>query len=160
MVQPMEKIDIAKNFELLSDKDNNTAYKALQVLQDLSDKTDAVYPYMDQLGDMMDSDHSYIRTRALTLIAYNAKWDQDYKIDEMIDRYLQHIMDEKPITARQCIKLLPMISKSKPDLAEGITAALNRADVSRYAGSMQPLVYKDIQKALKEIKSSASLGAV
>ena len=53
-----------------------------------------------------------------------------------------------------------MIAKSKPDLAEGITAALNRADVSRYAGSMQPLVYKDIQKALKEIKSSASLGAV
>ena len=109
---------------------------------------------MDQLLDMMDSDNSYIRTRALTLIAYNAKWDKDYKIDEMIDRYLRHITDVKPISARQCIKLLPMIAKNKPDLKEDILAALHKADVSRYADSMQPLVYKDIQKALAEIKNS------
>ena len=109
---------------------------------------------MDQLSDMIDSDNSYIRTRALTLIAYNAKWDNDYKIDEMIDRYLRHITDVKPITARQCIKLLPMIAKNKPDLKEDILAALHKADVSRYADSMQSLVYKDIQKALAEIKNS------
>lgn len=36
--------------------------------------------YMDKLADMMDSDNSYIRTRGLTLIAYNAKWDKYNKI--------------------------------------------------------------------------------
>lgn len=150
----MKSTDIAKTFEMLTAKDNNAAYKALRILQDLSEETDAVYPYMDQLGDMMDNGNSYIRTRALTLIAYNAKWDMDYKIDEMIDRYLRHTMDVKPITARQCIKLLPMIAKYKPDLEEHITAALHKVDVSRYACSMQPLLYKDIQKALSEIKNS------
>lgn len=148
----MESIDLAKTFEMLMAKDSNAAYGALRILQDLSEQTDAVYPYMDQLSDMMDSDNSYIRTRALTLIAYNAKWDKNYKIDEMIDRYLRHITDVKPITARQCIKLLPMIAKNKPDLKDDITFALHKADVSRYADSMQPLVYKDIQKALAEIK--------
>lgn len=148
----MESIDLAKTFEMLMAKDSNAAYGALRILQDLSEETDAVYPYMDQLSDMMDSDNSYIRTRALTLIAYNAKWDKNYKIDEMIDRYLRHITDVKPITARQCIKLLPMIAKNKPDLKDDITFALHKADVSRYADSMQPLVYKDIQKALAEIK--------
>ena len=144
--------DIAKTFELLFDKNNNTAYKALQELQKISEETDKVYPFMDRLGDMMDSDNSYIRTRGITLLAYNAKWDRDHKIDEMIDSYLKHITDAKPITARQCIKLLPMIAKSKPDLKDDILLALQKADVSVYADSMQPLVYKDIQKALKEIQ--------
>lgn len=47
------------------------------------------------------------------MIVYNAKWDKDNKIDEIIDKYLKHIQDVKPITTRQCIKLLPMIAKRK-----------------------------------------------
>ena len=66
--------------------------------------------------------------------------------------YLKHITDVKPITARQCIKLLPMIAKDKPELRNDICSALERADISFYDDSMQPLVYKDIQKALKEIQ--------
>ena len=143
---------IAETFELLFDKNNSVAYKALQELQKESEKTDCVYPYMDRLSDMLDSDNSYIRTRGLTLIACNARWDRDNKIDEIIDGYLKHITDVKPITARQCIKLLPMIAKDKPELRNDICSALERADISFYDGSMQPLVYKDIQKALKEIQ--------
>ena len=142
----------AEAFELLFDKDNKTAYKALQELQKESEETDHVYPYMDRLSDMLESDNSYIRTRGLTLLAYNARWDRDNKIDEIIDGYLKHITDVKPITARQCIKLLPMIAKDKPELKEDILSALRRADVSFYEDSMRPLVYKDIQKALKEIQ--------
>ena len=93
-----------------------------------------------------------IRTRGLTLIAYNAKWDRDNKIDEIIDKYLKHIEDIKPITARQCIKLLPIIAKNKPELKDDIVSALQKADVSFCAESMQPLVYKDIQKSLKDIE--------
>ena len=145
-------MNTAEAFELLFDKDNKTAYKALQELQKESEETDHVYPYMDRLSDMLESDNSYIRTRGLTLLAYNARWDRDNKIDEIIDGYLKHITDVKPITARQCIKLLPMIAKDKPELKEDILSALHRADVSFYEDSMRPLVYKDIQKALKEIQ--------
>ncbi len=55
------------------------AYKALQELQKESEETNCVYPYMDRLSDVLDSDNSYIRIRGLTLLAYNAKWDKDYK---------------------------------------------------------------------------------
>ena len=146
--------NIAETFELLFDKNNNVAYKALQELQKESEETDGVYPYMDRLSDMLDSDNSYIRTRGLTLLAYNAKWDRDYKIDEIIDKYLKHITDVKPITARQCIKLLPMVAKYKPELKNDILSALHKADISVYDSSMQSLVYKDIQKTLKEIQKS------
>ncbi|MBE6023774.1 MAG: SufBD protein [Cellulosilyticum sp.] len=146
------QMDIAETFELLFDKNNNVAYQALQKLQEESDRTDKVYFYMDLLGDMLDSDHSYIRTRSLVLIAYNAKWDKDYKIDEIIDKYLKHITDSKPITARQCIKLLPMIAKHKLELKNDIISALQKADISIYTDSMQSLVYKDIQHALAELQ--------
>lgn len=145
-------VNIAEIFELLFDKNNNVAYKALQELQRKSEETDCVYPFIDRLSDMLESDNSYIRTRGLTLLAYNAKWDKEYKIDEIIDEYLKHITDVKPITARQCIKLLPIIAKHKPELKNDILSALNKANISIYDYSMQPLVYKDIQKALKEIK--------
>ena len=146
------KINIEENFALLFDKNNNAAYKALQTLQKECEESDKIYCYMDKLADMMDSDNSYIRTRGLTLIACNAKWDRDNKIDEIIVEYLKHIEDVKPITARQCIKLLPMIAKNKPELKCDIVSALQKADTSIYADSMQPLVYKDIQNSLAEIE--------
>lgn len=145
------EINIKDNFELLFDKNNNIAYKALQALQKECEESDRVYCYMDKLADMMDSDNSYIRTRGLTLIAYNAKWDKDNKIDEIIDKYLKHIEDAKPITARQCIKLLPVIAKDKPELKEDIVSALQKANISIYADSMQSLVCKDIQNSLAKI---------
>jgi len=145
-------INVDDNFTLLLDKNNNIAYKALQALQKECEESDRVYCYMDKLADMIDSDNSYIRARGLTLIAYNAKWDKDNKIDEIIDEYLKHIEDIKPITARKCIKLLPMIAQNKPDLKDDIVSALQKADISIYADSMQSLVYKDIQNSLAEIE--------
>lgn len=145
-------LHVEETFALLFDKNNNTAYKALRDLQKESEKTDQVYPYMDKLSAMLDSENSYIRTRGLTLLAYNVKWDKENKIVGILDKYLEHIMDAKPITARQCIKLLPMIAKNKPELREGILSALLHADISIYDSSMRPLVYRDIQRAIKEIQ--------
>ncbi len=62
-------VNIAETFELLLDKDNNVAYKALQLLQKESEETNCVYPYMDRLSDMLDSENSYIHTRGLILLA-------------------------------------------------------------------------------------------
>ena len=146
-------VNIAETFELLFDKNNNVAYKALQLLQKESEERNCVYPYMHRLSDMLDSENSYIRTRGLTLLAYNAKWDKDNKIDEIIDKYLKHITDIKPITARQCIKLLPIIAEYKPELKNDILSALHKANISIYGDSMQSLVHKDIQKVLNEIQN-------
>lgn len=145
-------INVSETFELLFNKNNNIAYEAQKQLMSESEENDSVYPFMDRLADMLDGDNSYIRNRGLTLIACNAKWDKDYKLDEIIDKYLRHITDVKPITARQCIKQLPIIAKYKPELREDILSALHKADISRYNDSMQPLVYKDIRKAIYDIK--------
>ncbi|MBE5851809.1 MAG: SufBD protein [Lachnospiraceae bacterium] len=146
------KETVSETFELLFDKNHNVAYKALQELQKESEETDCVYPYMDRLCDMLYSDNSYVRIRGFVLIAYNAKWDKDYKIDEIIDEYMKHITDVKPIAARQCIKLLPIIAMYKPELRKDITLALQKADTGRYNDSMRPLICKDIYEALEKIQ--------
>lgn len=132
----------------LSGPDNNVAYGCLKQLLMESTGSDAVYSYFDTFVNMLDSDNSYIRTRGLLLIAANARWDDDCKIDEIIDEYLKHIMDDKPITARQCIKALPEIAKQKPDLASDIRRALQNATPGKYKSTMRPLVQKDIAEAL------------
>lgn len=133
--------------------DHNAAYKCLKQLQIRSAASNEVYAYFDLFAQMMDSEHSFVRTRGLLLIAANARWDVDYKVDELIDRYLRHIEDDKPITARQCIQALPELATYKPDLVPDICRALHRANTGRYQPTMQPLVQKDIAEALRRIQA-------
>lgn len=137
--------------EKLHSKDNNIACNAMKALEKESECTNEIYQFFDQFADMINNSNSYVRNRGLILIAANAKWDEDNKIDEIIDEYLKHVTDDKPITSRQCIKGLPSIAKYKPDLKELIRTALLSANISQYSESMRPLVQKDILNALKHI---------
>lgn len=108
-----EGLNIAEQVRVLRSSSNREAYRALQSLQETSDVDDAVYVHIDSFIEMMRNSNSYVRTRGLTLIACNAKWDEAGKIDGIIDEYLEHVTDDKPITARQCIQSLPKLCRSE-----------------------------------------------
>ncbi|MGI6751980.1 MAG: SufBD protein [Anaerovoracaceae bacterium] len=135
----------------LMDHDDKKAYEYLKELEERSISSSEVYSFFDNFVEMIDSDKSYVRTRGILLIAANAKWDTDNKIDGIIDKFLGCVTDEKPITARQCIRTLPTIVKYKRGLKGCIVNALRDADLSNYRESMHPLILKDIQQALNEI---------
>lgn len=137
--------------EQLCGKDTRLAYQALLSLKAESDSSPAVYAYFDRFLEMMDDANSYLRTRGLLLLCANARWDRENKLDGAIDRFLSHISDPKPITARQFIQALPQVALHKPALALRIRAALENADLSAYPESMAPLVLKDITNALRQI---------
>lgn len=143
---------ITELIESLFSKDNKAAYQALQMLQTESEKSNAVYKFFDRFAEMLENNNSYIRSRGIILISANAKWDTENKIDKIIDDYLKHILDKKPITARQCIKSLPNIAKYKSSLVKHIQETLLKADATIYSDSMQALVYKDISSTLRQIK--------
>jgi len=129
------------------------AYRCLQQLEAQSKRSNEVYPFFDIFVDMLESTNSYIRTRGIILIAENSKWDVKNKLDEIVDNYLKHISDDKPIAARKCIQTLPLLVKHKPNLRSCVITALGRASVAKYNESMQPLILKDIQKALNDINN-------
>lgn len=147
-----KSLDIRSLVDGLISNNDKYAYQCLKQLECESNHSAVVYPFFDTFVKMLDNLNSYIRTRGIILVAANAKWDVDYKIDESIDSYLNHIMDEKPITARQCIKLLPLLVKYKPDLKDCVVNALCKANTAKYKESMQSLVTKDIQKSLADIR--------
>lgn len=138
---------------MLRSKDIVAGCEAMKLLAEESERTDEVYPYFDSFVGMLDDKNSYVRTRGLVLIAENAQWDEENKIDGIIGKYLEHITDEKPITARQCIKALPKIAEYKPLLIGRITDALTSADTEKYKDSMRPLILGDIMSALEKIKT-------
>lgn len=106
-------MDIDKLVDLLICSDNKQAYNALKELLTISEECNKLYPYFDKFVDMMNNENnSYIRTRGLRLVAYNSKWDTDNQVDSIIDQWLKHTEDEKPITARQCIKDTAVIAKN------------------------------------------------
>lgn len=109
------------------------------------------YLYFDAFAALLDHKNSLVRNRAIAILAANARWDTEDKLERGLDKLLVHIVDEKPITARQCIRALPEIAAAKPELTVRIREALQCAELSGYQDSMRPLIEKDIAAALQQM---------
>lgn len=72
---------------------------------------------------------------------------------QSFQRFLSHITDEKPITARQCIKALAQVGQAKPQYVPKILSCLNNADLSKYKDTMRPLIQKDIEETENILKT-------
>ena len=87
----------------------------------------------------------------LYILAANAQWDEENRFDSILPDFLAHITDEKPITARQCIKALAQVGQAKPQYIPRILSCLRDADLSKYKDSMRPLIEKDIAQTEKAL---------
>lgn len=117
-------------------------------------KTDEWYEYFNDIAELLDHPKSLVRNRALYILAANAQWDDENRFDSVLSSFLAHITDEKPITARQCIKALAQVGTAKPQYIPRILSALHNADLSKYKGSMRPLIETDIAETEKILTHS------
>jgi len=137
--------------ERLTDKDAKSACAYADKLAAESRESDRFYPYLDDFAALLNRKNSLVRNRAISILAANARWDSENRYDALMDEFLSHVTDEKPITARQCIQALPEIAAAKSNLIPRIRAVLVNADLSGYRDSMRPLILKDIVSALQKI---------
>ena len=135
----------------LTGKDAKDAYALTQQITTESRDTDAWYPCFDQFAALLRHKNSLVRNRAISILAANARWDADGKFNALLDEFLSHVTDVKPITARQCIAALPEIAEAKPEFIPKIRSALRQADLNGYPDSMRPLILKDIVAVLQKI---------
>ena len=119
-----------------------------------SQETDEWYEYFDDFASLLDHPKSLVRNRALYILAANAQWDEENRFDSIISGFLAHITDEKPITARQCIKSLAQVGLAKPQYTSMILSYLHSADLSKYKDSMRHLIEKDIAETEKTLTNS------
>ena len=129
----------------LTAKDDKYACAIADRIISESRDTDEWYEYFDTFASLLNHPKSLVRNRVLHILAVNAQWDDENRCDAILPEFLSHIMDEKPITARQCIKALAQVGESKPQYIPRITEALREADLSKYSSSMRPLIKKDIE---------------
>lgn len=114
-----------------------------QIIQE-SRETDEWYGCFHEFASLLDHPKSFVRNRALYLLAANVQWDEERRFDAILPAFLAHITDEKPITARQCVKALAQVGAARPDYIPAILSALHSADLSKYKDSMRPLIERDI----------------
>lgn len=136
----------------LTGKDARDAYAFTQQIVKESRASDVWYPCFDRFAALLRHKNSLVRNRAISILAANARWDRAGKFDALLDEFLSHVADAKPITARQCVAALPEVAEAKPELISRIRAALEQADLSGYPDSMRPLILKDIVAALQKIE--------
>ena len=131
---------------MLTAKDDKIACAFTEKIIAESRETDEWYAYFDVFAPLLSHSKSYVRNRSISLLAVNARWDEENRLDGVLTELLSHITDEKPITARQCVKALAEVGRAKPHLVPAILTALNDADLSQYRDSMCPLIEKDIRE--------------
>lgn len=132
--------------EKLTTKDDKCACALADKIISESQKTDEWYEYFDDFASLLDHPKSLVRNRALYILAANAKWDENNRFDSIISDFIAHITDEKPITARQCIKALAQVGSAKPQYIPKILSSFKSADLSKYKDSMRPLIEKDMSE--------------
>lgn len=138
----------------LTAKDDKYACACAEKIISESRETDEWYEYFDAFAALLSYPKSLVRNRALYILAANVQWDDEGRFDAVLPEYLSHITDEKPITARQCVKALAEVGRAKPQYVPAILSALRAADLSGYRDSMRPLIEKDMaetEKALMEL---------
>jgi len=146
--------DVSQLVEWLNLKDDNVRYQAFLLLQNRSLLCDDVYPYWDAFRDKLKSDNSYQRSIGLMLIAENAKWDTENRMEDTIDEYLSLLNDEKPITIRQCIQSLGKIASAKPGLSGKIASGLLSLNLMDIKETMRKPVLLDILNVLLIIRQA------
>lgn len=98
----------------LTAKDDKYACAIADKIISESQDTDEWYEYFDTFASLLNHPKSLVRNRILYILAANAQWDDENRFDAILEDYLAHITDEKPITARQCIKSLVQVGMAKP----------------------------------------------
>ncbi len=135
----------------LTAKDDKYACAFADKIISESQETDEWYKYFDDFASLLNHPKSFVRNRVLYILAANAQWDEENRFDLIIADFLAHTTDEKPITARQCIKALAQVGSAKPQYVPVILSCLRNADLSKYKDSMRPLIEKDIAETEKRL---------
>lgn len=142
----------------LTSKDDSYACAFANQIISESQETDVWYKYLDDFASLLDYPKSLVRNRVFGILAANLRWDAENRFDLIIPDFLIHITDEKPITARQCIKSLIQVGQAKPKYIPTILSCLHCADLSKYRDSMRPLIEKDMAETERALMNPGVLG--
>ena len=138
-------------FNIFYGKETWDIWRKFQEIESSIDESKLLYEFFDDIKKMLLDEKSYIKMRGFRIICKLSKWDNDNKINNIIDILLQVLDDEKPTIVRQCLSSLNNLLLYKIDLSEKVENKLKNMDLSKYKDTMKPLIKKDIDFILKQL---------
>ena len=109
-------MEISDCIARLTSKDSADACAWANQIAEESRENSRWAPYLTEFAALLRHKNSLVRNRAISILAANARWMEADQLDALMDEFLRHITDEKPITARQCIQALPEIAAARSRL--------------------------------------------
>ena len=98
-----------ENISKLTSKNHSKACAAGDEIITESNRSDKWYGNFNTFALLLDHPNSFVRNHVLHILAANAQWDGQNRVNEVLPKILFHITDEKPVTSRQCIRALEKI---------------------------------------------------
>ena len=138
-------------FNIFYGKETWDIWRKFQEIESSIDESKLLYEFFDDIKKMLLDEKSYIKMRGFRIICKLSKWDNDNKINNIIDILLQVLDDEKPTIVRQCLSSLNNLLLYKIELSEKVENKLKKLDLSKYKDTMKPLIKKDIDFILKQL---------
>ena len=138
-------------FNIFYGKETWDIWRKFQEIESSIDESKLLYKYFDDIKKMLLDEKSYIKMRGFRIICKLSKWDNDNKINNIIDILLQVLDDEKQSIDRQCLTSLNNLLLYKIELSKKVENKLKKLDLSKYKDSMKPLIQKDIDCILNQL---------
>lgn len=139
--------------ELLTNKDIMVYYHCYYIVSKASEiKPELFYDYWDEFVELINHKNSYHRDIGLTIIANLVTVDEKHYFDNILKDYLNHMNDEKFMTAQCCVKNLTKIVKSREDSRGKIIETLLAVDKKTpYSKKQKELLKCDILEVFDEV---------
>ena len=111
--------------EKLTAKDDKAACAFADEIIAQSRETDVWYEHFGDFAALLDNPKSLVRNRAINILAAIVRRDKENQFDGILDEFLSHITDEKPITARLLVGVgHELVSVQRGNILEPFGAAV------------------------------------
>jgi len=136
--------DLPLLINLLHEKNDDLRFHSFELLLNRSKTDPDVYSYWDEFPNKLTSSNAFVRSIGVMMIAANARWDKEGKLDLIFDDFLSRVDDEKPMTQRQTIQSLCNVVPYKQHLIPKIVEKLLSIDLSTRKDTQQKIQLMDI----------------
>jgi len=144
--------------QLLTNNNIMVYYHCYYIISKASEvKPELFYKYWDDFVNLLNHKNSYHRDIGLTILGNLTKVDKENLFSSIFDKYMEHLNDEKFMTAQCCVQNLKKIIKNKGEYTKKIIELLLNVDTRcNYPEKQKALFKADIIEVLEEAYDSVN----
>lgn len=149
----MIKSEVGMLIKQLNMKEKRYRDYALRELKARSKDSGGLYRYWDVFELKLINKEAGQRIAGLVLLAANAEWDTEKKLDLILEDIFNLLKDENVSVVLECIEAMRVISQCRPDLKEQFLKSTEQIDYTLYGDSEAEKIKAGVQAFEAQIQA-------